>query len=171
MMTIDIAKIKIKPALSMQFSVQDEVDVSLHGYSEFVLRSPLIAMGKVTNLGDGDFGVTGNYSVEAELVCGRCTNPYVTTFAAAFETRFSTHPQSTPEDEESVWLVDGDCIELTPVILSEISFNLPMQPLCREDCRGLCPVCGVDLNEHSCSCAEDIIDPRWEKLKNFKFDN
>ena len=46
-----------------------------------------------------------------------------------------------------------------------------MQPLCRPDCRGLCPVCGVDLNQQSCSCGKDDIDPRWEKLKNLKFEH
>ena len=56
-------------------------------------------------------------------------------------------------------------IELSQMILEQIVLALPMKPLCQPDCRGLCPQCGANRNQESCSCAPDTSDPRWAGLK------
>ena len=62
---------------------------------------------------------------------------------------------------------DGE-VELRPLLLEQIQLNVPMKPLCRADCAGLCPTCGANLNEGPCGCQKDEIDPRWEGLKAFQ---
>ena len=49
--------------------------------------------------------------------------------------------------------------------------DLPAAPLCRDDCAGLCPSCGIDLNQFTCSCDMSIPDPRWDALRELTFDN
>ena len=71
----------------------------------------------------------------------------------------------TADEENEVHFFQGDEIDITEAVLKQIFLNLPMKFVCREDCQGFCPHCGINLNTGKCSCADDQIDPRWEKLK------
>ncbi len=68
-------------------------------------------------------------------------------------------------DEE---LFDGKVIDLAPILREQLLLALPMNALCREDCRGLCMKCGQNLNESQCGCDTRFVDPRFAVLKNFK---
>lgn len=59
-------------------------------------------------------------------------------------------------------------INMFPIFESDIILEIPIKPLHDEDCKGLCPICGQDLNEEECDCEKESIDPRLEKLKDFK---
>ncbi len=63
--------------------------------------------------------------------------------------------------------IDGPDFELDDVVREHLILELPMNPLCREDCQGLCPTCGVDQNENECACTAPV-DPRWAALKQIK---
>jgi uncharacterized protein len=65
-------------------------------------------------------------------------------------------------------VIEGNELDLTEVAREQILLNLPETVLCREDCRGICPTCGKDLNEGDCSCGGGEIDPRWAALKDLK---
>jgi uncharacterized protein len=68
-------------------------------------------------------------------------------------------------DEE---VFDGKTIDLDPIVREQVLLALPMQAVCREDCQGLCGMCGQNLNEGSCDCASERVDPRLASLKNIK---
>lgn len=68
-------------------------------------------------------------------------------------------------DELAVSFYQEDRIDLTQMILEQIVLALPMKPLCRVDCRGLCPECGANRNTASCACTQEDTDPRWASLK------
>jgi uncharacterized protein len=72
------------------------------------------------------------------------------------------------ESDLGVLEVQGDSFDSRPLVLEQVALGVPMKPLCREDCRGLCPVCGVDRNESSCDCAAQTTDPRWAGLAALK---
>ena len=61
----------------------------------------------------------------------------------------------------------GDVIDLDEILREQIILALPMYPRCSPECRGLCPVCGIDLNQETCDCQRDEIDPRLAVLKTF----
>lgn len=63
---------------------------------------------------------------------------------------------------------DGRTIDLDPILREQVLLALPMDAVCREDCKGLCPQCGQNLNEKKCGCDPKVIDPRLAALKNFK---
>jgi uncharacterized protein len=71
------------------------------------------------------------------------------------------------EEAEDYWLVEKGCVELeiTDRVRETVLIALPRDPVCREDCRGLCPRCGADLNEGPCDCTTKEIDSRWGPLK------
>jgi DUF177 domain-containing protein len=64
----------------------------------------------------------------------------------------------------------GKEIDLTPAVREQILLQIPASPLCREDCLGLCPKCGSDLNEGECGCDRAVMDPRWAALKGIQLE-
>jgi len=83
-------------------------------------------------------------------------------------------PEAAPEgeltaDDMGVGSYAEGIIDLSDVVHDEVLLELPMNPLCRESCAGLCPVCGQNLNEGKCSCQPEI-DPRWQGLRSLKVD-
>ena len=73
------------------------------------------------------------------------------------------------EEDLNLAVFNGEAIELDDLVREEILLALPAQVLCRESCRGLCPVCGVDRNLSTCDCEARQIDSRWEALKDLQF--
>ena len=72
------------------------------------------------------------------------------------------------EDDLDVFPYDGEEIDLTALLREQLVLALPFAPLCTDDCKGLCPVCGTDLNQTTCSCDRTPIDPRLAALKDIK---
>jgi uncharacterized protein len=70
-------------------------------------------------------------------------------------------------EEEDYFFVDSNAtfFEIDDLVREAIILSLPLKPLCSEDCKGLCPICGTDLNRSQCSCVKERTDPRWDQLK------
>ena len=71
-------------------------------------------------------------------------------------------------DNEETYPLVGDQVDLEPLVRDAVLLELPLAPLCADDCQGLCPVCGVNRNQTSCTCAAEIRDPRWSALDQLK---
>ena len=74
----------------------------------------------------------------------------------------------TPDDLRVMAVFDGEGIELDDLVREELLLSVPVNVLCREDCRGLCPACGIDRNLSECQCQTDEVDSRWAKLKELQ---
>jgi uncharacterized protein len=72
------------------------------------------------------------------------------------------------EDDVDVYPYEGEAVDLEPLLREQLVLAMPFAPLCREDCKGLCPVCGVDLNRETCGCDRRSGDPRLAALKDLK---
>lgn len=72
------------------------------------------------------------------------------------------------EDELGVLEVAGEAFDSAPIVREQILLELPVKPLCREECAGLCPTCGADRNLGACGCEQRVIDPRWAALESVK---
>ena len=120
---------------------------------------------------DGDtVFVTGHLRSQVPQVCSRCLESYEATVDAAVDTRLVPAPAARGEERElgaddlETDVYDRDQIDLNVLIETETTLGLPMKPLCREGCRGLCPSCGASRNGEPCGCAP-AVDPRWSQLK------
>ena len=71
--------------------------------------------------------------------------------------------ESAPREGES-YALGHDRVDLEPLARESLILDLPLAPLCRDDCRGLCPTCGADLNQGACDCPVETVDPRWAAL-------
>ncbi len=129
--------------------------------------------------------VDAHGKAELTVPCGRCLTPVAIDLPVDFEltlvpddeyddrarAQHEDHPGPAgsfdPRDaEEEVYR--GKVIDLDPLLREQLLLSLPTYPVCREDCKGLCPVCGVNLNERECGCDRHVPDPRWAGLKNLK---
>ena len=114
----------------------------------------------------------GSLTFVLHLECARCYENFTlkkTELVEAYfikrdKTLYSENEELSPEDILTE-LYDDDMINLVPVFYDTIILSIPMKPLCKEDCKGLCPICGANLNYEQCNCKKEITDPRWEPLK------
>ena len=113
----------------------------------------------------GGLWAKGSVSAPWHGVCRRCSTPVLGRSDVAVRERFVD--DRGPGDEETYLVVD-DFVDLAPMVHDAILLDLPLAPLCREDCQGLCPYCGIDRNEESCDCQAPV-DPRWATLDGLRF--
>jgi len=112
-------------------------------------------------------GLRARGQVEAPWhgVCRRCSTPVLGMSSVSVDERFVDHRL---DGDEEVYLIEDDFIDLAPLAHDAIFLDLPLAPLCREDCKGLCPFCGIDRNEATCACQAPI-DSRWATLDGLRF--
>lgn len=116
--------------------------------------------------------VTGRFNTDIDLTCARCLSRFRQPLQLDIEEEYfptidiaSGAPAEVPDDEPGAFTIDGNNIlDLGEAIRQYSLLAVPMKPLCREDCPGLCPVCGGNLNVVSCDCPRGEMDPRWSKL-------
>jgi uncharacterized protein len=113
----------------------------------------------------GGLRAKGQVEVPWHGVCRRCSAPVLGFSSVAVNERFID--QRGPGDEET-YLIEHDFVDLAPLAHDAILLDLPLAPLCRSDCRGLCLYCGIDRNEATCECQAPI-DPRWATLDGLQF--
>ena len=102
---------------------------------------------------------TGTASARWVGECRRCLRPVGGELATEFRELFS----NTVEDGEG-YPFRGEQIDFAPLAREAVLLELPLAPLCAEDCQGLCPTCGTDLNQGRCQCVVEDVDPRWAAL-------
>ncbi len=115
--------------------------------------------------------VSGAVSTTVTLTCGRCLRPFAHRLRGTFREGFRPGAADVPRPREGGELtlpVEGSTLDVTEVARQHLLLALPMVPLCRATCRGLCPVCGADRNEVVCGCAAEEIDPRLAPLQGFR---
>jgi uncharacterized protein len=115
--------------------------------------------------------VQGEVTALVELECSRCGKKISYPVRIPFEETYSNQPQMLEGAEDEIHGFEGDEIDIFPQVIQAILLDLPMKVLCREDCRGLCPECGENLNERQCLCAKEVVDPRLLALKNLLDDS
>lgn len=171
------------------FSGEADVAVEALGGEPLLAISPLALEGEISFV-DGEYFLDSVLSFEGSLECSRCLEPYE--FREKGPVRLRLHPrpgaageeagarrresaagpeaEGEPLDEADLDVVfyDEPVLPLEEIAREQALISLPMKPLCSEDCRGLCPECGKNLNAGDCACAKERVDPRLEVLKKFK---
>ena len=136
------------------------------------LIEPAAVNGKI-RLNSNQVFVNGHVDTRAQVECDRCLQPIEIAVNADFALEYITGPDyessaavELTEEELSVAVFDGEAIDVDEIVKEQILLAVPTRMLCREDCKGICPECGVDRNTGDCTCGTNDIDPRWAALKN-----
>jgi DUF177 domain-containing protein len=121
----------------------------------------------LTSVSEGVY-VSGN--VRGSLIgeCGRCLNEISESFDVPIAELYAYADSTTEEttDEDEVGRMQGDLLDLEPALRDAVVLTLPVTPLCRPDCPGLCPQCGVHLDDLPAGHSHETVDPRWAALRN-----
>jgi uncharacterized protein len=121
----------------------------------------------LTSVSEGVY-VSGTVRGSLSGECGRCLNeisePFEVTLAELYAYEDSTTEETTDEDE--VGRMQGDLIDLEPAVRDAVVLTLPTNPVCRPDCPGLCPECGVHFDDLPADHSHEEVDPRWAALRN-----
>lgn len=125
--------------------------------------------------GSEEIRVSGHLEGVMESDCSRCLEPARCAFDGDFSLDYlpvdqSPHAAATgfAEKESDIGYYEGEVLDLADVLREQVLLWLPMQWVCRQDCRGICPVCGGNRNEEWCECQEGTGDPRWAALRESK---
>jgi uncharacterized protein len=139
---------------------------------------PLVAQGKAELVVEatGEIRVKGHLKVRVQADCDRCLDPGEFPIDSDFELYYSplsnefvgTEERAIVKEETEMGFYNGEGLELNDVLREFVLLALPMQRLCKENCAGICPVCGQNRNKLACQCATAKTDDRWAALKNLK---
>ena len=112
----------------------------------------------------------GTVSLCLKVKCARCMKDIEENLSYELDESLIREEDNTDPDGDAV-VFSGNEIDLTEIAQTGFFMNVPGKFLCSEDCKGLCPQCGADLNEGDCGCDNEVIDPRWEALKKIMDSN
>jgi DUF177 domain-containing protein len=143
----------------------------------FVVAEP-VTLGFDVHKDKDQFRLDGRVETSLELPCSRCLESFRWPVNAIFDLRYQPRMTGTDkpereveEDDFSTAFYENDEIDLVQMMREQLFLSLPMKPLCRPDCQGLCPTCGTNLNRGTCSCKRDWDDPRFAALKSLRRKN
>ena len=117
-----------------------------------------------TRINKGIF-VEGQLRSQIQLECARCLEIFVQPLDLHLEARFGSSPMS-PQEGTVFPIGEKGVMDLTAALQEHVLLDLPMRPLCKPNCLGLCIECGMNLNEETCDCVKEVIDPRLMGLKD-----
>ena len=125
--------------------------------------------GRFSATGGGQYYFTGRMAGEIETECSRCLSEAQAAVSEELQIIFA-EPGAAGEDDPDVYPVDDRAkeIDLRAAVREQWLLTVPSFALCREDCKGLCPSCGTDLNLGSCNCATVTKDPRWTAMEQIR---
>jgi uncharacterized protein len=118
------------------------------------------------------YRLVGTIETTLEMACGRCLEPFRLPVSVGFDLQYLPQTENrgegereVEEDDLSTAYYQGEHINLGDLVREQLYLTLPMKPLCRADCRGLCPECGANLNATTCGCVPRWEDPRLAPLR------
>lgn len=149
----------------MEFTRELMVDPDLYPTGELAFSKPVFAQGEIVNL-TGCIRLTGRLESQVQCFCARCAKPMVRDLQSSFRVVLVKQSDEVGEDDDETVYLQGVELDVDDLILQQTMLALPMRYLCLEDCKGVCPGCGADLNSEPCRCKnEREVDPRLAALR------
>ncbi len=134
------------------------------GLTDDLVSGVVHVKGKAENHA-GFLSLNGTAVLDGVFRCARCCTEFHDTVSFALDYKLAERLER--EDEEEFLLLEDGMLDLSEVVRSQLLTEMPYRFLCKEDCKGLCPVCGTNLNVKRCSCDTKEKDPRWSVLSSY----
>ncbi len=138
------------------------------------ITQPISVDGRVKQSVSG-VQIEGHLKTQIAVECDRCLKPVLFPVNTNFSIEYISEQDykesaaaELTEKEMSLSVFDGETIDVDDIVREQIMLAVPARLLCGNDCKGICPTCGVDLNVHVCECSTSEIDPRWEALRKLR---
>jgi DUF177 domain-containing protein len=141
---------------------------------DVVTVGPVAVKGTIERSGEG-YVLSAEVAGSGQLRCARCLEPFDVTFREAVCVKLQSVAQAPCEEEMRLGREDLDVafyaapeLDLAAIATEQLQLAVPMKPLCREACQGLCPHCGANRNTTRCGCADEEVDDRWTSLAEWR---
>lgn len=123
---------------------------------------------KFTNLGQKKILLETEFCLTLQMRCDRCLEPVLEKIPVQFlrELNMEETEQQRIEALDEINFISGNNLDVERFVYGEVLMNLPTKVLCREDCKGICNRCGVNLNQMTCDCDTAELDPRMAKIRD-----
>ena len=166
-MILELINILKNDGAVLPFDVNLDFGKISFGGVNFSFDAPLHVTGSVKNI-SGVLRLYATVSGNAEVPCSRCMVPLKIRVNYNIEETLSSAAESehVSDDGDDAIVLNGSTLDLTQVALDNFFSNAGTKYLCKPDCKGLCPHCGVDRNKTECSCECDVTDPRLSVLND-----
>jgi len=167
-MLVNIGSIKGLPGTALTKTLSASTITDMEDSGNLKLLEPVMAKVTITNTGSF-YLVCGEAATVVQLECSRCLRPYRWQLCAPLEEEFYPVAESRGKTAATDLFAQqetfhGDVIDLTEAVREQLILGLPVKTLCREDCPGLCPHCGIELANGKCDCKNVEVDPRLAPL-------
>ncbi|WP_129597280.1 YceD family protein [Anaerophilus nitritogenes] len=163
-MKINIAELMDGQKSQLSIEIKDEIEKLDSFGDEIILVEPIIFKGSIY-ISNEDFYIKGIVQSTGEFYCHRCLKKFEQNFCGEVDEKLVAEDSLEAETGEC-YVIKSKQLDLSEIIQNTLIESLPMKIVCHEDCKGLCLVCGKNLNEDTCECLKDEIDPRLAKLKD-----
>lgn len=173
-MLINISDVMSEPHRPVEETVISELKQIRIGREVFPVDELSPVHLRVEYAGERKLHITGKAELKTTIPCDRCLEAVSTKLVLSIEKNVNTDEESAKDDDESdeANYIDGYHLDVEQLLYNEILVGWPMKVLCSEDCKGICSVCGQNLNEGTCDCEDTSLDPRMSVIrdvfKNFK---
>lgn len=163
-MLLGLSKIIDSPGASVPFSTSVDLSDLRYGIS-CPVSEPVLAQGVVRNTA-GVLLMKGSVTTTIHGICDRCAAEFARDIDFPIDVVLVTELASEENEDEWVFPLVGDSADLDDIVRTVFVLNLDSKLLCKEDCKGLCPRCGKNLNDGKCTCEKEL-DPRLAALRQF----
>jgi len=160
MLRIDLAAAREGPVETSATIAKDDPLIVGSGLT---LAAPLAVTGRFSTAGTGRYYWQARLATVVRAECRRCLAPVDVPLSQPLGLVFVAEEDAVPDDDCYVVPRRAAAVDLSEAVREELLLAVPQYVECREDCRGLCPRCGADLNAGPCGCQQEM-DPRWEAL-------
>ena len=172
-----------KPKIDLRFNVAQLLREEIGGRRNYTFTEEALPLDETTTLhtieGTVRFTRTASGVLAAvkahgmiDTECMRCLKPIQVAVAVSFRDEFHSVVEVNtgvalpkPDEDDPFFITESHLVDLGEAIREYALIELPMRPLCQEDCKGLCPTCGKDRNSGACNCNDDPVDSRFDVLK------
>ncbi|MHB1392017.1 MAG: YceD family protein [Clostridia bacterium] len=161
-MELNFTRISRSEGIKEKFDMTDHLDDSTIEFcgERLNIVSPVTVKGSAVNY-EGKISVDLRITAQVERTCSRCLENFKEEVQVDSNYVFV---KDAKDDEEDYYTFKSDKVDITDLVLGDIAAKLAMKPLCKEDCKGLCPMCGKNKNSIDCQCKSEEIDPRMQAL-------
>lgn len=160
-MVIDVSKIFSNKNTRKEIHLDLEKEKFFYE-NEFIQFSKPVKLQLILKSSGDEIALTGSMETELLLACSRCLETFSYSIHIELNERLS---KTLKSEDEDIIFIENDILDLNEIVENNIISLLPIKRLCNKDCKGLCHQCGINLNQSTCKCAIDDIDPRLAKLK------